>query len=516
MTQQQIGALAALACYTVDSDFESEGEEEVMIKQEVVVKEEVVVKDDDEKDDKLMVEENQETKECSDFGELYIKPEPLWEVDTEGHVEPQDVVTVEFMEPQDIKVEIESDSECDSSSSDSDSDSEVENEVATVREEKEKEDTEPVRSKNEMTHKDLPPVEDLEVRVAVHLCQNIGLVSSIVDDLVVIESMLNKPALDLESVLFLKSEDSGGGEGSQTLDLLAMGRIFDVIGPVTRPYYVVRFNSQDHVQSKGGKVGQEVFFAPTSEHTSFVFLDQLMNMKISDASWCNDEEPPPQFLDYSDDEQETRAKQERKIAKMVEKGADPGEVEVKRARITKGSRGRGRGEGDCLPTRHDNGRHDNGRHNNGLYAPHANPFYRQARKYDPRDSGPVKWADYGVPGQAAGWGQTSGPPHPSGQPSYPAAQPSYPAVPPSYPSQPPPYPAVTSYSPAPSSYTPAVSPFSCPPPNWRPAGPDAVQSAGWQAQYHAQHPARPRQHPTQTPAGHLTGLWRAPPPPPPQ
>ncbi|XP_077999516.1 uncharacterized protein LOC144452318 [Glandiceps talaboti] len=40
----------------------------------------------------------------------------------------------------------------------------------------------------------------------------------------------------------------------------------------------------------------------------YVFLQQLQQMKGSDASWKNDEEPPDEFLDYSDDEQEKEAK----------------------------------------------------------------------------------------------------------------------------------------------------------------------------------------------------------------
>ena len=74
------------------------------------------------------------------------------------------------------------------------------------------------------------------------------------------------------------------GEG-QDDELAAIGRVFDVIGPVTRPYYCVRFNSEEHIRSKNLKKGQQMFFAPKTEHTAFVFLEQLMKMKISDASW---------------------------------------------------------------------------------------------------------------------------------------------------------------------------------------------------------------------------------------
>ena len=55
------GGLAALACYTVDSDSDTE------------------VEDDEKK---------------VDFGDLYIKKEPVWSLDTDGHKEPQDLIAV--------------------------------------------------------------------------------------------------------------------------------------------------------------------------------------------------------------------------------------------------------------------------------------------------------------------------------------------------------------------------------------------------------------------------------------
>ena len=253
------GGLAALACYTVDSDSDTEDEEEKEV----------------------------------DFGDLYIKEEPVWSLDTDGHKDPQDLIAVpEFSVVQvqlfltmffnchidivdfQVKQEIVSDSE----SSDSDS-SEEEEEVK----EKEKEEVEkelPPKTKNELGLSDLPDVEDLDLKVKKCECQAIGLVSSLVDRLLVIESLPDLPALDLESVLFARGDDEAQGD-----DVKAIGRVFDVIGPVTRPYYCVRFNSEEHIQSKNLRKGQQIFFAPKTEHTTFVFLEQLMKMKISDASW---------------------------------------------------------------------------------------------------------------------------------------------------------------------------------------------------------------------------------------
>merc|ERR1712013_625795 len=79
----------------------------------------------------------------------------------------------------------------------------------------------------------------------------------------------------------------------------------------------VRFNNDQHIQDRGVAKGMMVYYAPRTEHTTFVFLEQLMKMKISDASWMNDEEPPPQFIEYSDDEEERRVKREKKHRKRV-------------------------------------------------------------------------------------------------------------------------------------------------------------------------------------------------------
>ena len=111
-----------------------------------------------------------------------------------------------------------------------------------------------------------------------------------------------------------------------------MGRVFDDIGTVTQPLHVVGFNSEQHIEERGVTVGMKVFYAPKSELTSNVFLEQLMAMKISDASWANDKEPPFQFLDHSDDEEEQRVKRESK-AEVQQQLGDSGEAtETKRQR----------------------------------------------------------------------------------------------------------------------------------------------------------------------------------------
>lgn len=80
----------------------------------------------------------------------------------------------------------------------------------------------------------------------------------------VVQALKNTPALDLDSVLFLD-------KGKRTL-----GRIFDVIGPVCEPAYCVRFNSVEHIREKGVEKEMMVYCAPKTDHTSYVFLGELL------------------------------------------------------------------------------------------------------------------------------------------------------------------------------------------------------------------------------------------------
>ncbi len=179
----------------------------------------------------------------------------------------------------------------------------------------------------------LPPVEDLHISVPASECVEIGRVQSAVGDLVVVRAAPFTPAIDLDSVLFLD-------RGQRPL-----GKVFDVFGVVIEPCYCVRFNSAEEAEA-AVVPGTPVFYAPASQHTSFVFVDQLRKLKGSDASWKRDLEPPEECLDYSDDEEERRAK--------------------------------GRGRKPNISSK-------------------DNPFYRRKRHYDPRDYGPIQWNSMHTP-----------------------------------------------------------------------------------------------------------------------
>ncbi|XP_058128807.1 H/ACA ribonucleoprotein complex non-core subunit NAF1-like [Anopheles ziemanni] len=158
----------------------------------------------------------------------------------------------------------------------------------------------PIRTKGEILVDELPPIEELTITVPETECKPIGLIDSIVAQIVLVQSIPGVELLNLETVLFLD-------RGKRPL-----GKIFDVIGQVNCPIYCVLFNTNQEVVSKNITVGMQVYCAPRTEHTSFIILSELMRYKGSDASWMNDNEPPPHMVEYSDDEAEKTAKRNRK------------------------------------------------------------------------------------------------------------------------------------------------------------------------------------------------------------
>uniref|UniRef100_A0A1A9ZEW0 H/ACA ribonucleoprotein complex non-core subunit NAF1 n=1 Tax=Glossina pallidipes TaxID=7398 RepID=A0A1A9ZEW0_GLOPL len=154
----------------------------------------------------------------------------------------------------------------------------------------------PPRVKGELLLDDLPPIKDLHITVPEGECVELGKIHSIVDQLVLVSALPNALLLNLDTVLFLE-------KGQRVL-----GEVFDVLGQVAEPLYCVRFNSHEQVMEKNIKVGDAVYAAPKTEYTQFIILSSLMKMRGSDASWEHDVEPPPRYIDYSDDEEERLAR----------------------------------------------------------------------------------------------------------------------------------------------------------------------------------------------------------------
>ncbi|XP_053364242.1 H/ACA ribonucleoprotein complex non-core subunit NAF1 [Clarias gariepinus] len=201
-----------------------------------------------------------------------------------------------------------SDSESDSSSSTSSSSSSSSSDLVITVEQDEDEGvvasgkkTAPVKTQDELLIEELPAVENLTISLPEGTdLEPVGVISSIVDQLVIVESKKDTQPLNDDSVLFTK-------------DRVSIGRVFEVFGPVCQPYYILRFNSQEDIEQKELKIKEPVYFAPKiKDFTEYIFVEQIKQAKGSDASWKNDQEPPPEALDFSDDEKEKMAKQKLK------------------------------------------------------------------------------------------------------------------------------------------------------------------------------------------------------------
>ncbi|XP_078039499.1 uncharacterized protein LOC144471388 [Augochlora pura] len=131
----------------------------------------------------------------------------------------------------------------------------------------------------------LPMVEDLEISMPEVLCDPVGKIAWMVEQLVIVQPKPEKPTLDLDTVLFV---DKGKK---------ALGKIFDVFGHVSEPYYCVRFNDVEHIRKREIKVGMTVYYCPNTQHTSLLSLFELLKVKGVDAN-------PNEARQFSDDEEE--------------------------------------------------------------------------------------------------------------------------------------------------------------------------------------------------------------------
>lgn len=143
----------------------------------------------------------------------------------------------------------------------------------------------------ELKLSDLPPIEDLTITVPINNLIKIGKVLSIVDVLVVIESLKSMPPLDLDTILF-------------KFDGKPIGQIFDVFGPITDPHYSIRFTNGDQIKEREIHKDMPVYFVPENDRklTKFAFVNELRKNKGTDASWENDNEPPGTVREDSDDD----------------------------------------------------------------------------------------------------------------------------------------------------------------------------------------------------------------------
>lgn len=124
-----------------------------------------------------------------------------------------------------------------------------------------------LKTKGELSLDDLPPIEQLQISVSEGELVQVGVITSVVEQLIVVQGAKGMPALDIDTLLFVD-----GGKR-------ALGRVFDVLGPVAEPLYAVRFNSEQEAKDIAAAfpAPSPVYCAPNNpQHTAFVFLSQLL------------------------------------------------------------------------------------------------------------------------------------------------------------------------------------------------------------------------------------------------
>lgn len=81
--------------------------------------------------------------------------------------------------------------------------------------------------------------------------------------LVMVDAIIGMPPYDLETLMFLENGTF-------------LGAVFDVMGPVTSPIYVLRFKSGVETVKFNLNIGTKVFISPRGEYTRYVFVRDLL------------------------------------------------------------------------------------------------------------------------------------------------------------------------------------------------------------------------------------------------
>ncbi|KAI8069337.1 Gar1/Naf1 RNA binding region-domain-containing protein [Gongronella butleri] len=105
----------------------------------------------------------------------------------------------------------------------------------------------------------------------------IGRVESILDKTVVIQSDSGVQVLDMGCLLVYA-------------DRTIIGEVFETFGPISHPYYSVRYNSKDDIDTTRAISGAQVFYVPSYERSQLVEVEKIRHIKGTDASNLYDEE----------------------------------------------------------------------------------------------------------------------------------------------------------------------------------------------------------------------------------
>jgi H/ACA ribonucleoprotein complex non-core subunit NAF1 len=171
---------------------------------------------------------------------------------------------------------------------------------------------EPIKSKNEITDE---PAEELPQDFKIQgdePIQHIGEIVGFVDKSIIIKSNTSGEFRFLMEGSVLCFENR-----------TPIGYLFEIFGPVSKPMYRVKFNSEEDLGRFKEKNKEKVYYVVPKSH--FEYTDAIKAMKGTDASNWNDEELPEEEQDFSDDEKEMESKKAKKKKRTKKENDDEGE-----------------------------------------------------------------------------------------------------------------------------------------------------------------------------------------------
>ncbi|KAK9353371.1 Gar1/Naf1 RNA binding region-domain-containing protein [Lipomyces doorenjongii] len=158
-------------------------------------------------------------------------------------------------------------------------------------------DTGPLRTKNEIVEVPVKPV-DVDISPT-ELIEKLGVIERVVGKTVIVKALTSGEyqVLDQDSILVFS-------------DRSPFGRVYETLGPVQKPIYSVKFNTDSEASNYLSHINKEVFYVP--RFSTFVFTAAIKALKGSDASNWNDEEVDENEQEFSDDEAEAEFKRRQK------------------------------------------------------------------------------------------------------------------------------------------------------------------------------------------------------------
>lgn len=138
------------------------------------------------------------------------------------------------------------------------------------------------------------------------LCQ-FGLVKKIITNKNLLISTIENidVKLDINTLIF-------------TVDKKPIAYVKEVFGPINSPFYITSIEPTNLEIIDYLNVGTTVYYCKGNNSLTKEITNHFIELqKGSDASWTNDQEPPDECLEYSDDENERKAKKAKKKLKTM-------------------------------------------------------------------------------------------------------------------------------------------------------------------------------------------------------